>query len=119
MNTQNQLVNLVVEGIQEKKGHDITIVDLRSIVTAPSQYFVVATGGSPQQVEAMAESVEAIVRDQGGDNTAAVVGREPAFWMAMDYGNVMVHLFLPEAREHYDIENLWAEAELIQIPDLD
>ena len=119
MNTQNQLVNLVVEGIQEKKGHDITIVDLRTIVTAPSQYFVVATGGSPQQVEAMAESVEDIVREQGGEKPAAVVGRENAFWMAMDYGNVMVHLFLPEAREHYDIEHLWDDAELQQLPDED
>ena len=118
-NTQNQLVNLVIEGIQEKKGHDITIVDLRTIETAPSQYFVVATGGSPQQVEALAESVEDTVREQAGEKPAAVVGRENVFWMAMDYGNVMVHLFLPEAREHYDIENLWAEAELIQIPDLD
>lgn len=117
--TQNELVNLVVEGIQEKKGHDITIVDLRDIDTAPCEFFVVATGNSPQQVEALTESVEDTVRTKAGEKPAAVCGRENAYWMAMDYGTVMVHHFLPEAREHYDIEHLWDDAALTRLPDLD
>lgn len=117
--TTNELVNLVIEGIQEKKGHDITIVDLRHIETAPSQFFVVATGNSPQQVEAMTESVEDTVRERAQEKPAAIAGKQNAYWIAMDYGTVMVHHFLPEAREHYDIEHLWDDAELQQIPDLD
>ncbi|MGN1261158.1 MAG: ribosome silencing factor [Alloprevotella sp.] len=117
--TNNTLVNLVVEGIREKKGHRISIVDLRSIETAPCEYFVVATGNSPQQVEAMTESVEDVVREKGKEKPAAVAGLDNAYWVAMDYGNVMVHHLLPEAREHYDIEHLWDDAELQQLPDED
>ena len=117
--TNNTLVNLVVEGIREKKGHRISIVDLRSIETAPCEYFVVATGNSPQQVEAMTESVEDVVREKGKEKPAAVAGLDNAYWVAMDYGEVLVHVFLPEARQHYDLEHLWADAKLTEIADLD
>lgn len=119
MNNTQHLVDTIVKGIQEKKGSRIVTADLRQIDTAPAQYFVICTGGSPQQVEAVADSVEETARKEAGEKPAAVAGLENAEWVAMDYGTVMVHIFVPDAREHYDLENLWEDSELCEIPDLD
>lgn len=119
MSTAKDLVNTIIDAIQEKKGHSIIVADLRNIITAPCEYFVVATGNSPQHVNALTDSVEDMVRKTHGEKPAAVAGQDNAIWEAMDYGNVMVHHLLPEAREHYDIEHLWQDAQLQVIPDLD
>lgn len=119
MEETQQLVNTIIEGIQEKKGRDIVTVDLRNIVTAPCAYFVICTGGSPQQVQAVTESVEEFTRKRTHEKPAAVAGRQNAEWVAMDYGTVMVHVFLPEARNHYDLENLWDDADIVELANLD
>lgn len=118
MKETQKLVDTIVKGIQEKKGFDIVTADLSHIETAPAQYFVICSGNSPQQVEAVADSVEEIARVEAGEKPAAVAGRENAHWVALDYGTVMVHIFLPEAREHYDLENLWVDSELNEIPNI-
>ena len=119
MTETKNLVEAIVEGIQEKKGRAISVADLSSIDTAPCKYFVICTGGSPQQVDAVTDSVEEFARKQLGEKPAAIAGRENAEWVAMDYGTVMVHIFVREAREHYDLEHLWDDAELTQVADLD
>lgn len=119
MDQTRNLVNAVIEGIEEKKGRSIVVADLSKIETAPGKFFVICTGGSPQQVEAVADSVEELVRKQTGEKPAAIAGRENAQWVAMDYGTVMVHVFLPEPREYYDLEHLWDDASLEAVPDLD
>lgn len=113
-----QLVNAVVDGIQEKKGHGVVTVNLQGIPTAPCAYFVICTGGSPQQVDAITDSVEEFTHKRLGENPSAIAGRNNAEWVAMDYGTVMVHIFLPEAREHYDLENLWDDAQLTEVADI-
>lgn len=119
MEETQQLVNAIIDGIQEKKGRDIVVVNLQHIITAPSTYFVICTGGSPQQVDAITDAVEEFARKKCGEKPAAIAGRENSEWVAIDYGTVMVHTFLPEAREHYDLENLWDDAELTQVADID
>lgn len=119
MTLDNQLVKSIIEGIQEKKGHKIVVADLRKIHTAPCHYFVIATGNSPQHVEALADSVEEFARKNAAEKPSAVAGLQNALWVAMDYGTVMVHIFVPDAREHYDIEHLWDDAHLFEIPELD
>lgn len=119
MTTTQQLVDTIIEGIHEKKGRSVVTVNLQSIETAPCAYFVICTGGSPQQVDAITDSVEEYARKQAGEKPAAICGRQNAEWVALDYGTVMVHVFLEEAREHYDLENLWDDAELQQFPDVD
>ena len=119
MSKTTDLVQSVIDGIQEKKGRGIVVADLRGIVTAPCEYFVVCSVGSPQQVGAIAESVGDFARKERGEKPAAVAGMDNALWVAMDYGTVMVHIFVPDAREHYDIEHLWEDADLKEIPDLD
>lgn len=119
MTLDNPLVKSIIEGIQEKKGHKIVVADLRKIHTAPCHYFVIATGNSPQHVEALADSVEEFARKNAAEKPSAVAGLQNALWVAMDYGTVMVHIFVPDAREHYDIEHLWDDTHLFEIPELD
>ena len=95
------------------------VADLRQIDGAICHYFVICQGASPAQVEAITESVGDMARQQLGEKPARVVGLENAQWVAMDYGDVLVHVFLPDVREYYDLEHLWDDAGLQHIPDLD
>ena len=119
MEEQTQLVEAIIKGIQEKKGSEIVVSDLTSILTAPCKYFVICQGNSPQQVEAITRSVEEMARTQAGEKPAAIVGRTQAQWVAMDYGTVIVHIFLPEKRHFYNLETLWEDAKITEVPNLD
>ncbi len=114
-----ELVKTITEAIQEKKGSNIVIADLKKIEGTICQYFIICTGNSPTQVEAIAESVGDMVRECLKEKPAHVVGLENAMWVAMDYTDVLVHIFLPDVREYYDLEHLWEDATLTNIPDLD
>lgn len=119
MKINSELTQAIIEGIQEKKGKSITVADLSGIHTAPCQQFVVCTANSPQHADAITDSIEEFARKKGGEKPTAICGRDNGIWIAMDYGTVMVHTFVPDAREFYDIEHLWDDAELMQVPDLD
>lgn len=114
-----QLVETITKGIQEKKGHQIVVADLRQIEGAICRYFIICQGNSPAQVEAITESVGEFARKELGEKPARVAGLEQARWVAMDYTDVLVHIFLPDVRQYYDLEHLWDDAELTQIEDLD
>lgn len=113
------LVEAITKGIQEKKGSNITIVDLSGIEGTICHYFVICQGNSPAQVEAITDSVEEFARVEAKEKPVKVIGLTNAQWVAMDYTDVMVHIFIPEMREFYNLENLWQDAKLTQIPDLD
>lgn len=119
MKVNNALVETITKGIQEKKGQDIAIVDLSDIDGAIANYFVICQGNSPTQVEAIAESVGETCRKDMGEKPLSVNGLGNDQWVAMDYSNVLVHIFLPETRQFYDLEGLWQDAPLVQIPNLD
>ena len=114
-----QLLDTIVKGIQEKKGQDITIIDLRGIDGAIAQYFVICQGNTPTQVEAITDSIADMAREELREKPAHVVGLELAHWVTMDYTDVMVHIFVPDMRSYYNIENLWQDAKLTEIPNLD
>ena len=78
--------------------------------------FIVCTGQSPTQVQAIADSVSETVRMEAGEKPVKVVGEDNAVWVAMDYTDVMVHVFVPDTREYYDIEHLWEDAPKTVIP---
>ena len=113
------LVQTIIKGIQEKKGSNIVVADLSGIDGTICNNFIVCQGNSPTQVEAIAESVGDMARMELQERPAHVVGLENAQWVAMDYTDVLVHIFLPDVREFYDLEHLWADAKLTHIPDLD
>lgn len=117
--TDKELIEKITEGIQEKKGKGITIVDMAQLGNSICDYFVICQGNSPAQVNAITGSVEDVVRIGCKRKPYAVDGLRNAQWVAMDYGNVLVHIFLPDIRAFYDIEHLWADAKITEIPDLD
>jgi len=119
MEHTSQLVNTITKGIQEKKGADIVVADLQGIDGSICNYFVICQGSSPAQVEAITESVGDFARKELGEKPTRVAGLENAQWVAMDYGDVLVHIFLPDVRSYYDLEHLWDDAALTHIPNLD
>ena len=114
-----ELVKIITEAIQEKKGSNIVIADLTKIEGTICRYFIICTGNSPTQVEAITESISDMARERLKEKPAHVVGLENAQWVAMDYSDVLVHIFLPDVRDYYDLEHLWEDAKLTYVPDLE
>lgn len=119
MSTKDFLVESIIEGIQEKKGYDIVVVDMTDIEEAVCSRFVICQGNSPSHIQAITDSVEEWVRKHAQTKPSAIDGLRNAQWVAVDYGSVIVHIFLPEAREFYDLEHLWADAKVSHIANLD
>lgn len=119
MNKSQKLVDSIIKGIQDKKGSGIVVADLTQTDGAVCSYFIICQGNSPTQVEAIAGSVGDYVREAEGEKPVSCIGLGLAQWVAIDFVDVMVHIFLPEAREFYDLEHLWEDAKLTRIPDLD
>lgn len=118
-NETKKLVETIIKGIQEKKGKDITVVDLSKIDGTICKAFVICEGGSPTQVEAITESIGDTMRIDLKEKPTAVAGLENAQWVAMDYVDVIVHIFLPDVRDYYDLEHLWDDAPAELIPNID
>lgn len=119
MSDTKKLIEKITEGIQEKKGKNIVIADLTGIEETICKYFIICQGNSPSQVIAIVDSVKEYVRKHAGEKVYSIDGLRNAQWVAMDYGDILVHVFLPEVREFYNLEHLWADAQLTRIPDLD
>lgn len=114
-----QILSKIVEGIQERKGKKIVIVNMSELQEAPCSYFVICEGDSGVHVSSIATSVKEWVRDEIRVKPFAVDGMENAEWVAMDYEQIIVHVFQRRARAFYDIEHLWEDAKLTEIEDLD
>ena len=119
MEEKNKLVEAIIKGIQEKKGSGITIVDLRSIDGTIANYFVICQGASSNQVEAICDSVEETARVDVAEKPINVIGLGDSQWVAMDYSDVLVHIFQPETRAFYKLEDLWEDAKVTTIADLE
>ncbi len=117
--SKNELLKHVVEGIHEKKGKNINTIELKGISGAVCDYFVICEGNTPTQVSALADSVEKMVLENVGERPLRVHGKQNAEWIGMDYGSVIVHIFLPELRNFYNIDLLWQDARAVRIPSID
>jgi ribosome-associated protein len=116
MEQTKELVNVIIEGIQEKKGSQIVVADLSEIEGTICKNFIICQGNSPAQVEAITESIAEMARKKLGEKPAHVVGLENAQWGAMDFTDVMAHVFLPDVREYYVLEHLWYDAPVECVP---
>lgn len=117
--TNEKLLKLIVEGIQERKGKKISHVDLSGLDGVSAEHFVICEGTSAMQVSAIADSVREYVREHSGIRPFNYDGYKNAQWIVVDYGSIYVHIFLPEYREYYNLEQLWNDAQIVEIPDLD
>ncbi|TDG37397.1 ribosome silencing factor [Pedobacter changchengzhani] len=105
------LSELVVEGIQEKKGEDIVRLDLRNIHSSVADFFIVCSANSSTQVKAIADSIEDVIYKNTQADPRHKEGFENADWIILDYFDVVVHIFKTEKRHFYGIEELWGDAE--------
>lgn len=111
----DQLITTILEGIEEVKGQDIDILDLREIENMVCDYFIICNGTSNTQVAAIVNSVQKTVSKSLKDKPWHVEGLQNAEWVLMDYVNVVVHVFQKHIREYYDIESLWGDAKVTSI----
>jgi ribosome-associated protein len=108
-----KLAKAIVNAIEEKKGDNIICLDLRDIENRVCDYFIICDGNSTTQVEAIAGSVEYLVKKELGERPYRSEGYENATWILIDYVNVIVHVFDKETRHFYNLESLWADGEQI------
>lgn len=108
-------LDAIVEGIQRIKGKNLTIIDLKTIQHSECDYFVICHGTSTTQVDALAHSVEETVNELRGEKPWHRDGYKNAIWILLDFGDIMVHIFQEEARQFYNLEELWADAKLTTI----
>ena len=113
------LLNQIIESIQDKKGKGITVVDLTDIQDTITDYFVICQANTPNQISSIAQEVRDEVKHNTGESPLSIDGQRNAEWVAIDYANVVVHIFLPETRDFYSLETLWADAHLKTIPDIE
>lgn len=108
--TADQLITAILSGIEDVKGKEINILDLRAIDNTVCDYFIICEGSSNTQVKAIVNSIQKKVSKELKDKPWHVEGEENAEWVLIDYVNVVVHVFQKHIRAYYDIESLWGDA---------
>jgi ribosome-associated protein len=111
----DELIALILSGIEEVKGHNINLLDLRDIENTVCDYFIICNGTSNTHVNAIVGSIQKTVSKAIQDKPWHVEGSENAEWVLMDYVNVVVHVFQKQVREYYDIEGLWGDAKVTAV----
>ena len=113
--TEDSLISNIVDGIENVKGLDVSILDLRDIENTVCRYFVVCTGSSNTHVSAIVSAVKKTVSKELKEKPFHTEGNENAEWVLIDYINVVVHVFQKQIREYYNIEELWGDAKTTKV----
>ncbi len=108
--TADALSKVIIRGMEEKKASEIKVLDLRKIKNAVTDFFVICSGSSDTQLEAISKSIEEEVFKAGEKNAYRVEGKANGEWVLMDYSDVVVHIFVKDKRAHYGLEELWGDA---------
>ncbi len=106
----DKMVATIVEAIQDKKGKNIVSLDMTGFDGAICSHFVICNADSTTQVEAISNGIEEMMEEKLGEKLYRVEGRQMALWVAMDYIDVVVHIFQSELRDYYRLEELWSDA---------
>lgn len=109
------LSEVIVKGMQEKKAADIVVLDLRKLNNAIADFFVICSGNSDKQLDAIADSVDEQVYKALQENPWHIEGKNNKEWMLLDYTNVVAHIFRKDRREFYALERLWGDAGITEI----
>ena len=113
--TEDSLISNIVDGIENVKGLDVSILDLRDIENTVCKYFVVCTGSSNTHVSAIVSAITKKVSKELKEKPFQTEGNENAEWVLIDYINVVVHVFQKQIREYYSIEELWGDAKTTKV----
>ena len=113
--TEDSLISNIVYGIENVKGLDVSILDLRDIENTVCKYFVVCTGSSNTHVSAIVSAIKKTVSKELKEKPFHTEGNENAEWVLIDYINVVVHVFQKQIREYYNIEELWGDAKTTKV----
>ena len=114
---EKNVLKVITDAMLEKKGQQVVSLDLSSIGTAISDYFVVCNADSTTAVAAIADNIIVRMEEKCGRKVLRMQGLENDFWIILDYGDIVVHVFLPQYREFYRLEDLWADAERVEYTD--
>ncbi|HSN50420.1 MAG TPA: ribosome silencing factor [Bacteroidales bacterium] len=113
------LREIITDALLDKQGKDIVILDFKKIGSSICDAFIICHGASRPQVEALTESVLENVKKKTGQNALHKEGFENAEWILIDYGDILVHIFQDSTRIFYNLEQLWADAEITKIKSTD
>jgi ribosome-associated protein len=111
----DDLISVIIKGIDDVKGENIQLLDLREIENTVCDYFIICSGNSNTQVNAISGSVQKLVSKELKDKPWHIEGQGNSEWILMDYVNVAVHIFQKHIRDFYDIESLWGDAKITEI----
>jgi len=114
-NNTDQLISLIIKGIEKVKGENITILDLREIENTVCDYFIICDGTSNTQVSAIAASIQKTVSKELKEKVWHSEGENTAEWILLDYVHVIVHVFQKNTRAYYDLESLWGDAKITNL----
>ena len=111
----DELISVIIRGIDDVKGDDIQLLDLRELENTVCDYFIICSVNSNTQVNAITGSIQKLVSKELKDKPWHIEGQNNSEWILMDYVNVVVHVFQKQIREFYDIESLWGDAKITEI----
>jgi ribosome-associated protein len=106
---------LAAKTAEDNRGANVVVLDVREL-TSHFDYFVLASGTSRRQLHAMSEEIDHALEDRMGDRRLGIEGYEESRWILLDYGDVVIHLFEPETRDYYALEQLWGHAKRVPFP---
>ena len=116
--SDEQLIALVIDSIQDIKGKNIVKIDLRQLDDAPTDYFIICEGDSNTQVSAIADNIYGRVKKEGFLLPSHYEGQQNALWVLLDYFNIVIHIFYKERRSYYQLEDLWGDGVFTEYKDL-
>ncbi|MBQ0038644.1 MAG: ribosome silencing factor [Clostridiales bacterium] len=117
MKTPKELAIMAAKALAEKKGKEIQVLEIADLTTL-ADYFVIATGSSNTQINALIDNVEKVLTEQAGEEPLHREGYRGGTWVLLDYGCIAIHVFNAEAREFYDLERLWRDGKSIDLTDI-
>lgn len=110
LNRNSKIIKTIIKAISDKKGEHVVSLDLRKINEAVADFFIICEAGSQPQVRAIADHIEAEVKDKCSDSPYHQEGRQQLQWVLLDYVDVVVHIMTPETRKFYKLEEMWSDA---------
>src|SRR4051812_34344291 len=116
--SSQKLSTLIVKGMQEKKANNIVVMDLRKVKNAVADFFVICSGNSDKQLDAIADSVDEEVYKALKENPWHTEGKNNKEWMLLDYINVVAHVFRKDRRDFYALERLWGDADIVEVTEV-